>query len=116
MSDPYNNTGEQALPKNVHKLPVKKKPIPGSAAGSWPAWSRIRKIARLGGKNPLVRVDALQVAAATLEKVQAGRIKSLFVSIEWDDSTFASDWSEMKSSQLVAHAFSVQADVRDQVK
>lgn len=109
--DPYNATGERSGAKNVRILGVKKKtPIPND---DWNVWSRIRKIARLGAKNPKIRVDPVQVAAATLEKAKAGRMASIFVSIEWDDGTHSSDWCEMKSSQLTAHAFNVQADVHD---
>jgi hypothetical protein len=111
MNDPYNTTGERAVPKNVRPLGVKKKaPIPND---NWDVWGRIRKIARLAGKNPKIRICPVQVAAATLEKAQAGRMASIFVSIEWDDGTHSSDWCQMKSSQLTAHAFNVQADVRD---
>lgn len=107
--DPYNSAGPKTT---VVKLGVKKAPLPTK---QWDAWERIRKIARAAGYNRNIRVDAVQVAGTTLEKAKAGRVKSLFVSIVWDDGSLACDWSQMKSSDLVAHAFNVQSTVQDEV-
>lgn len=104
--DPYNT----ASSSKVVKLGVKKRPEPKSGA-----WENIRKIARMAGYNRRVRVDPVQVAASTLEKARAGRIKSIFVSIIWDDDTLSCDWSEMKRSALIGHAFNVQAEVQEEV-
>lgn len=111
MSDPYNNIGSTM--KNVVKLPVKRRsPLPNA---DWSAWERMRKIARFSGYNRSVRVDPVQVAAATLEKAQAGRMKSIFVSIQWDDDSLSVDWSQMPRSALFTHAFNVQSAVQEEV-
>lgn len=111
MSDPYNNVGDAF--RKVVKLPVKKRaPLP---TGEWRSWENIRKIARLAGYNPKIRIDPVQVAASTLEKAQAGRIKSLFVSIVWDEGSLSCDWSEMPRSQLISHAFNAQSTVQEEV-
>lgn len=103
MSDPYNYRGKDSL--NLVRLPVvKRAPLP---VPQWKPWERLRKIARAAGYNPSIKVDAVQVASSTLEKAQHGRIKSLFVSIQWDDDSYSTDFSAMRNSELLAHAFYV---------
>jgi hypothetical protein len=106
VSDPYNNVGSKMAPPT---------PATSPAPAPQPDWYKIRKIVRLAGWNPAIRVDPVQVAAATLEKAKAGRIKSLFVSIIWNDETLAYDYSEMKNSELTAHAYNVQSEVHNVV-
>lgn len=113
--DPYNHVGERAVPKNVVKLGAKMKPAP-LPSKEWGAWERIRKIARLAGWNPAIRIDPVQVAASTLEKAKAGRIKSILVSIEWDDESFSTDWCQMPRRCLLGHAFNIQTTVQDEIK
>lgn len=74
-------------------------------------WLRQRKIAFLNNtrRTPLVAL------AQTLEKAQAGKIKSVYISIQWEDDTFASDWSQMKRAELLMHAFQAQADVHEEM-
>lgn len=63
-------------------------------------WERQRKIATL----PNCRLTAEVCLARTLEKAQAGRIKSVYIGIEFDDGSFDSDWSSMKCTDLATHA------------
>lgn len=114
MSDPYNNVGGHATPKNVVKLGTKTKPAP-LPQKEWRAWERLRKIARAAGWNPKIAIDAVQVAGATLEKAKAGRIKTLMVSIEWDDGSYSSDWCQMPRRCLLGHAFNIQTTVQEEV-
>ena len=108
--DPYNSIG--AAPKNVVKLGVTKKEQPKAKEDWW----FVRKIVRLAGYNPKIVIDPVQVAASTLEKAKAGRIKSLLISIEWDDNSFSSDWCQMPRRCLLGHAFNIQTTVQDEVK
>lgn len=62
-------------------------------------WTKQRKISTLPG----IKVDAVTVLARTLDKAQQGQLASVFISIEWNDSTFSSDWSNMKRFQLAMH-------------
>lgn len=103
--DPYDNNGYSLT--NVRKLPVVKRESK--------SWENTRKISRMGGYNPAIKVCPVQVAAATLEKAESGRIASIFVSIVWQDGTLACDWSQMPRSQLISHAFNAQATVQDEV-
>lgn len=114
MSDPYNHVGERAGAKNVTRLPVEKRAPPEKRNGPW---ERIRKITRLAGYgNSHIRVDPVQVAASTLEKAQAGKIKTLYVSIEWQDGSYASDWTEMPRRCLLGHAWNTQLTVYDEAR
>lgn len=107
MSDPYNLVGEHS---GVHLQPKINEPQKPEEQRDW---YKVRKIARLSGhvRGRHIVVDPVQVAASILEKSQAGRIKSLFVSIVWDDGSLAVDYSNAKSSELLAHAFNVQTEV-----
>ena len=113
MSDPYNHVGERAAPKNLARLPVTKRAPAEKRQGPW---ERIRKIARLAGYGRHIEVTPLAVAAATLEKAQAGKIKSLFVSIEWQDGSYGSDWGQMPRRCLLGHAWNAQMTLYDEVR
>lgn len=112
--DPYNNTGERSVPKNVVKFGAKKKPAP-LPTKDWDLWERMRKIARLAGWNSKIVIDPVQVAASTLEKAKAGRIKSILVSIEWDDESFSTDWCQMPRRCLLGHAFNISTTVQQEI-
>lgn len=70
-------------------------------------WLRERKIAFLNHtkRTPVVAL------AQTLEKAQAGKIKSIYISIQWEDDSYDSDWSQMKRSELLMHAYQAQSDI-----
>lgn len=71
-------------------------------------WHKQRKIATLPG----VRTDAVTVLARTLEKAQAGKVASVFISIEWNDTTVEADWSNMKIMTLCYHQQCLQHAVQ----
>ncbi len=73
-----------------------------------PNWPKNRKVATLPG----IRADAVTVLARTLDKAQQGKILSVVVSIEWQDSTTELDWSSMKNSTLCYHAVTMQEQVQ----
>ena len=75
-------------------------------------WRRIRKIAHLPG----TRRTAVVALASTLEKARAGRIKSVYIGIEWDDGTFCGDWSNMERRDLATHALMAQKNALDQIE
>lgn len=75
-------------------------------------WTRQRKIATLPG----VRVDAVTSLARSLDKAQQGKVKSVCISIEWEDGTFATDYSCMKMSTLCMHVASLQIDMQDEFR
>lgn len=64
-------------------------------------WQRQRKLVQLPGTPASPQL----VLARTLEK--AKRIKSVAISIEWDDGTFAYDCSDMMISYLLLHSHSL---------
>lgn len=70
-------------------------------------WKQERKIAHIGEH---VKRDAVVTLAQSLEKATAGKIKSVMVSIQWDDDTLSCDFSQMPRSALVSHAFNCQAE------
>ncbi len=79
---------------------------------SW--WQRVRKIAHLPGTKLTPEV----VLARTLEKAQAGRIKSVVVVVEWmdggeDDQNFAVDWSNMPVGTMLCHAALLDAKAKN---
>lgn len=55
---------------------------------------KTRKIVHLTG----TRLSPEVVLARTLEK--AGRMKAVFVIVQWDDTTFDMDWSQVSISEL----------------
>ena len=69
-------------------------------------WRRKRKIATL----PNVRLTPVVALARTLEKAQAGRIKSVYIGIEWEEDyqgntgVFEGEWSNMSAGSLGLHA------------
>ena len=69
-------------------------------------WHRKRKIATMPG----VRLTPTVILARTLEKAQAGRIKSVYIAIEWDENAdgseggFEGDWSSMTPGDLLCHS------------
>ena len=67
-------------------------------------WKRKRKIVQMPG----VARTPVNALAATLEKAQAGHIKSVYIGIEWDDGTFSGDWSQMPRRDLAVHALAAQ--------
>jgi hypothetical protein len=75
-------------------------------------WNKQRKIATLPG----VRIDAVTSLSRTLDKAQQGRVKSVCISIEWDDGTFATDYSNMKMSTLCMHVASLTIDMQEEFK
>jgi hypothetical protein len=64
------------------------------------SWFKQRKIAWLGNTKRTPDVALAQ----TLEKANAGRIKSVYIGIQWDDDTFQGDWSQMPLTDLLMHA------------
>ncbi len=77
------------------------------------SWLRQRKIAFLNHtkRTPVVAL------AQTLEKAQAGKIKSVFICIQWeDDDSFDSDWSQMPRSALLMHAYHAQHVIHAEVE
>lgn len=44
------------------------------------------------------------VLSRTLDKAQQGRVKSVYISIEWETGQIASDWSDMPVEKLCLHA------------
>jgi hypothetical protein len=67
-------------------------------------WKKVRKIAQLPGTTR----TAVNALASTLEKAQAGHVKSVYIGIEWDDGTFCGDWSAMPRKDLAVHALIAQ--------
>jgi hypothetical protein len=69
-------------------------------------WNSVRKIATL----PNVKLTPTVVLARTLEKAQRGRIRSVYIGIEWEanedgkENVFVHDWSSMPPTSLAAHA------------
>lgn len=63
-------------------------------------WYYLRKIASL----PKARRTPEVSLAQTLEKANAGKIKSVYIGIEWSDGTFCGDWSNMTLQTLAFHA------------
>ncbi len=49
----------------------------------------------------------------TLNKL--GRIKSVVIVIQWDDDTYATDWSQMKTSELCMSSMVLNKNVTDTV-
>ena len=74
-------------------------------------WRKQRKIASLPG----VRHDAVTVLARALEMAQAGLIRSVVVSMEWDDRSFGDNTSTMDKHTLAAHALHVQKVAMDEM-
>lgn len=75
-------------------------------------WLRQRKIAFLQHtkRTPLVAL------AQTLEKAQAGKIKSVYIGIQWEDDTFVADWSSMTRSELASHALLAQSNALEEIR
>lgn len=73
-------------------------------------WRRVRKIAFLNHtrRTPLVAL------AQTLEKAQAGKIKSVYIGIQWEDDTYAADWSNMPRHDLAMHVMHAQKEAREE--
>lgn len=74
-------------------------------------WLRKRKIAQLPGT---VRTPVNSLAAS-LEKAQAGYIKSVYIGIEWADGTFCGDWSAMPRLALAGHALIAQKNAMSEI-
>jgi hypothetical protein len=74
-------------------------------------WLRRRKIAQLPGTQR----TAVNALAATLEKAQAGHIKSVYIGIQWDDDTFCGDWSVMPRKDLAVHALMAQKNAMAEI-
>jgi len=62
-------------------------------------WQRQRKVTTLPG----IKTDAATVLARTLDKAQQGKLKSVFISIQYHDDTYTADWSNMKRFELAMH-------------
>jgi hypothetical protein len=56
------------------------------------------------------------VLARTMEKCAAGKIRSVYIGIEFDDETFDADWSQMLCSKLTTHAMVAQKLAMDELK
>jgi hypothetical protein len=69
-------------------------------------WLKQRKIAWLSNTKRTADVCLAQ----TLEKANAGRIKSVYIGIQWDDDTFVGDWSQMPLRDLLMHAKRCEAE------
>jgi delta-aminolevulinic acid dehydratase/porphobilinogen synthase len=63
-------------------------------------WLKERKIAQMPG----VPRTAVNTLASTLEKAVAGKIKSVYIGIQWEDDTYCGDWSNQPISSLAMHA------------
>lgn len=74
-------------------------------------WRRKRKIAQLPSAERAV-VTAL---ASTMEKAQAGHVKSVYIGIQWEDDTFDADWSSMTRADLAAHALVAQSKAMKEI-
>lgn len=75
-------------------------------------WKRQRKIAQLPGTTR----TAVNALASTLEKAQAGKIKSIYIGIQWDDDTFCGDWSSMPRKDLAVHALIAQQNALNEIQ
>ena len=64
------------------------------------SWERQRKISTL----PNCRVTPDVALARSLEKAKAGKIKSVYIGIQFEDGSFDADWSLMAISELATHA------------
>jgi len=60
---------------------------------------------------PGARIGPETVLHGTINK--ASRIKNVAVVIQWDDGSFAMDWSAMKSSELAAMSLIFQQEAVD---
>lgn len=74
-------------------------------------WVKHRKIAQMPGTER-TPTNAL---ASTLEKARAGRIKSVYLGIQWDDDTFCGDWSVMARKDLAVHALMAQKNAMAEI-
>lgn len=74
-------------------------------------WLRRRKIAQLPGTTR----TAVNALAATLEKAQAGKVKSVYIGIQWEDDTFCGDWSAMPRKDLAVHALMAQKNAMAEI-
>lgn len=74
-------------------------------------WLRQRKIAFLNHtkRTPVVAL------AQSLEKAQAGRIKSVYIGIQWEDDSFDADWSNMPKHDLAMHTLVAQKTAREEI-
>lgn len=63
-------------------------------------WAKQRKITRFPGAG----ADPVVFIAQLYEMAQAGKIKTIAASIEWDDETFADAHMRMSKSKLLFHA------------
>jgi hypothetical protein len=72
------------------------------------AWEKKRKLVQLPGTGASPEL----VLARCLEKARHGHIKSIAVSIEWDDETYATDCSDMLVSKLLLHILNLETSAR----
>jgi hypothetical protein len=72
-------------------------------------WIKRRKIATL----PNIKTDPKLVLHRVLEKVEAGEVVSVYVSMEWSDNRgFDADWSNMQVGSLALHAMNAMAEAQ----
>jgi hypothetical protein len=64
-----------------------------------PEWRKNRKVITFPG-NP---ATPLQVLARTFDKAQQGKLKSVYVAIQWADGSFNNDWSTMSTTDMMMH-------------
>lgn len=67
-------------------------------------WEQQRKMT----VHPSARVTPELSLLRTLEKARAGRIRSVYISIEWDNETVGADWSQMSRAMLCYHGVAIQ--------
>lgn len=65
--------------------------------------------------HPSARVTPELSLLRTLEKARAGRIKSVYISIEWDNETIGADWSQMKIATLCQHKIAMDRYVQQEL-
>lgn len=72
-------------------------------------WRRQRKIARLPGSEATPQTTLAQ----TLEKANAGHIKSVVCLIEWNNGFCCADWSSIDDKTLAYLALMFNKEVQD---
>lgn len=71
-------------------------------------WPKRRKVSTLPGVKP----DAVTVLARTLDKAQQGELKSVYISLQWKDDSYSSDWSSMQRFELAMHQSFIHNDAQ----
>lgn len=79
-------------------------------------WSNVQDASASDYVPPLVHLPGSRltpevVLHRTLNKIS--RIKGVAIVIQWDDDTFATDWSQMPIAALCMASYSLQSDAHD---